>query len=231
MSFESFSALLSGSLGAALAAGFLAGFVFSFNPVALGAIPVSLAYVTRSRATREAVRYGTLFVAGLLVTHLIIGVIAGLGGLWVRGLLGRTWGFVLGPLLIVLGLVWAGWMRLPAFALRLRAKRATSMWGALALGVPFAVAVCPVCSPALAVLVGVAAGSSSPLIGGALLLAFGLGRAIPIALGAYAVAWLEHLKGLARFQRSFELLGAVLLIASGLYMLNAVLFIVPALAI
>ena len=123
MSSESFSALLSGSLAAALSAGFLAGFVFSFYPVALGAIPVSLACVTRSRATREAVRYGTLFVAGLLVTHLLIGVTAGLGGLWGRGLLGRTWGFVLGPLLIVLGLVWAGWVRLPAFALRRRAKR------------------------------------------------------------------------------------------------------------
>ena len=230
MSIESLSALLSQSLAAALALGFVSGFVFSFNPVALGAIPVSLAYVTRSRATREAATYGTLFIVGLLVTHLAIGVIAGLGGLWVQTLLGRTWGLILGPVLIVLGLVWAGWLRLPAFALKIRAKRATSMWGALALGVPFAVAICPVCSPALAVLVGVSASTSSPLIGGALLLAFGLGRAIPIALGAYAVGWLEHLKGLARFQRTFEVAGAVLLIASGLYMLNSALFIVPALA-
>jgi cytochrome c-type biogenesis protein len=230
MTPESISALVSQSLPAAMAAGFIAGFLFSFNPVALGAIPVSLAYVTKSREAREAALYGTLFLAGLVATHLALGVVAGLGGLWVKSLLGRGWGLIVGPVLIALGLVWVGWLRLPAFAMNLRPKRATSTWGALTLGAIFTVAICPICTPALAVLVGVAAASSSLLVGGALLLAFGLGRAIPIALGAYAVGWLEHLKGLARFQRRFEVIGGVLLMLSGLYMLNAVLFVIPELA-
>lgn len=34
----------------ALGIGFLAGLAFSVNPIALAAIPVSLAYVTRARA-------------------------------------------------------------------------------------------------------------------------------------------------------------------------------------
>src|SRR3990167_5888887 len=38
----------------ALWIGFVTGFVFSFNPVALAAIPVSLAYVTTSRTSRQA---------------------------------------------------------------------------------------------------------------------------------------------------------------------------------
>lgn len=48
--------------------------------------------------------------------------------------------------------------------------------GAIALGVPFSVAICPFCTPALIVLLGVAASIGSPLFGTTLLLAFALGR-------------------------------------------------------
>lgn len=56
--------------------------------------------------------------------------------------------------------------------------------GAFLLGVPFALAVCPFCTPALVVLLGVSAGIGSPRFGTALLLAFAPGRAVPILLGA-----------------------------------------------
>ena len=46
-----------------------------------------------------------------------------------------------------------------------------------ALGIPFSVAVCPSCTPALVVLVGAAAASGSPLFGGAMLISFAIGRA------------------------------------------------------
>jgi cytochrome c-type biogenesis protein len=96
--------------------------------------------------------------------------------------------------------------------------------------VPFAVAICPICTPALVVLLGVAAGIGAPGFGMALLLAFGLGRAIPIVLGAIAIAWLESLSGLSRFHHAFDVGGGILLIASGLYLLNAYFFVVPGLA-
>lgn len=38
---------------ASITIGFTAGFVFSFNPVALAAIPVSLAYVTKAREPKR----------------------------------------------------------------------------------------------------------------------------------------------------------------------------------
>jgi len=104
------------------------------------------------------------------------------------------------------------------------------MWGAFVLGVPFSVAICPVCTPALIVLLGVAAGVGSPLFGVLLLLAFAIGRAVPIILGAWAVGALESLTPLSRSQKLFEILGGVTLILSGLYMLNAYFFVVPALA-
>lgn len=210
--------------------GLVTGFVFSFNPVALAAIPVSLAYVTKARTPRLSTLFGGLFVAGMILTHVALGLAASLGGGWVQHLLGRAWGLILGPWLIALGLIWTGWLRLPLPVLKLRAKRVNSPWGALALGVPFTMAVCPFCTPALIVLLGVAASVGSPLFGMALLLAFALGRAIPIMLGACAVGWLESLSALSQFQKTFERIGAILLILSGLYMLNAYFVVVPSLA-
>jgi cytochrome c-type biogenesis protein len=215
---------------AALMLSFLAGLFFSFNPVALASVPVSLAYVTKARAPRQTLVFGGMFVAGMVLTHVALGAAAGLGGEAVQSLLGRYWGVVLGPWLILMGLMWPGWLRLPFKGLSFRVQRAGGAWGAFALGVPFAVAICPVCTPALVVLLGVVAGVGSPAWGSLLLLAFGLGRAVPIAIGAGAMGWLERLRPLSHYQRVFDIAGGVTLILMGLYMLNAYFFVVPALA-
>lgn len=215
---------------AAVGVGFLAGLFFSLNPVAVAAIPVSLAYVTRARERPTALRFGSMFIVGLLATHAVLGLVAGLGGQSVERLLGRYWGVVLGPLLIVMGLLWPGWIKLRLPALAFRARRVSGSWGAFALGVPFSVAICPACTPALVALLGVVAGIGSPMLGVSILLSFALGRAIPIALGAWGMGWLETLKPLARYQKAFDLMGGVLLILAGLYMLNAYFFFVPELA-
>lgn len=216
---------------AAVGVGFLTGLFFSFNPVALASIPVSLAYVTKARETKQAILFGVMFVVGMLITHALLGFVAGLGGYWVAALLGRQWGLVLGPLLIVLGLTWAGWLRIPLPGLAIKAKRPNAAWGALVLGAAFSVAVCPFCTPTLLVLLGASAGLGSPWIGAALLLAFATGRALPVAFGALGIGWLKNVSLLARFRRTFETLGGLTLVASGLYMLNAYYFWIPGLAI
>ena len=216
---------------AAAGIAFLAGLVFSFNPVALASIPVSLAYVTRGRDKSQAVLFGAMFVLGMILTHVVLGFIAGLGGKWAADIAGRGWGLFLGPLLIVLGLIWAGWLRIPLPSFGFRASRPTFAWGAFLLGIPFAVAVCPICTPALFVLLGVTAGIGSTLLGVVLLLAFALGRTVPLAVGAVAVGWLENLKALSRYRRGFEIAGGVTLIAMGFYMLNAVYIWIPELAL
>lgn len=231
MDIEQLQAVAQQATFASLVIGFTTGFLFSFNPVALAAIPVSLAYMTKAHEPRAALHYAGAFVLGMLFIHIALGAIAGLGGLWVQQLLGRYWGLFLGPLLIVLGLAWPGWIKLPMPQIALRGRRATSVWGAGALGAAFAVAICPFCTPALVVLLGVAASVGSPLFGMTLLLAFALGRAVPILLGAVAVGWLENLSALSRFQKVFEILGGILLILSGLYMLNAYFLVLPGLAV
>lgn len=231
MDIEALRTTLEQATLVSLGAGFLVGFLFSFNPVALAAIPVSLGYVTKAREPKQATLFGGMFILGMVLTHVVLGLTVSLGGQWIQRLFGREWGLVLGPLLILLGLLWPGWIRLPLPAISVRAKRAATAWGAFALGVPFAVAICPFCTPALLVLLGVAAGIGSPPFGTTLLLAFTLGRALPIILGAVAVGWLQSLKGLSRSQNAFEVVGAVFLILSGLYLLNAYFFVIPELAI
>jgi len=215
---------------AAIGIGFLAGFLFSFNPVAMASIPVSLAYVTKAREQKQAILFGTTFIAGMLVVHTVMGFVAGLGGLWVASLVGRGWGLVLGPFLILLGLMWIGWVRLPLPAFTFKGRRPSAALSAFLLGAVFSIAVCPVCTPALVVLLGASMGLGSPWIGAALLLAFAVGRTLPVAIGAISIGWLESLRGLDAYRRVFETVGGVVLILSGLYMLNAYFFWVPDLA-
>ncbi len=215
---------------AAIGLSFLAGLLFSFNPVAMASIPVSLAYVTKARERKQAILFGAMFIVGMLVVHAALGFVAGLGGRWVASLLGREWGLVLGPFLIVLGLMWAGWLRLPLPAFALRAKRPSAVWSAFILGAVFSIAICPVCTPALVVLLGATVGLGSPWIGAVLLFAFAVGRALPVAVGAISISWLENLRGLDSYRRTFETVGGAILILSGLYMLNAYYFWIPTLA-
>jgi cytochrome c-type biogenesis protein len=69
---------------ASLAIGLAISFFFSFNPVALAAIPVSLAYVTKAQAPQRAVLLGSMFVLGMIVTHALLGLVVGLGGGWIQ---------------------------------------------------------------------------------------------------------------------------------------------------
>lgn len=211
---------------AGLGLAFLAGFLFSFNPVAFAAIPVALAYVTRAHEKGRALWMGSAFVAGMVLTHVALGLAAALGGEWVRDVMGRQWGLLLGPVLILLGLLWPGWLTLRLPWRGPRGRPVPGVWGAFLLGIPFTVAVCPFCTPALLVALTAAAATTDPLYGAGLLLAFGLGRTIPVMAGAWSMAWLESLRVASRHRRAFETLGGVMLIGTGLYLLNEYYFFI-----
>ena len=205
---------------------FLAGFLFSFNPVSFASVPVMLAYVTKAHEERRAVLMGSAFVVGMLVTHVSLGVAAALGGEWVKNVMGREWGLVLGPLLIIMGLMWSGIINIRLRWFGVKGKQVTGFWGAFLLGIPFSVAVCPFCTPALLVALTASAAIGSVGFGFALLLAFALGRSIPIILGAWSMGWLESLQILSRHQRGLEIVAGVVLVITGLYLLNEYFFII-----
>lgn len=181
----------------ALAIALVAGLVFSLNPVALAAIPVALAYVTKARRPEQAAVFGAVFVAAMLATHVLLGAIAGVGGRWIEAAIGSWWNLAIGPLLIVLGLMWPGRLRVPLPAFAFRAQRPSGPLGAMLFGAVFSVAICPVCTPALLVPIGVALALRSPLFGALPLLAFALGRALPVAAGTWVVGWARRRPELA----------------------------------
>jgi len=221
-----FKGVLTQASWAGLGLAFLAGFVFSFNPVSFASVPVMLAYVTKAHEERRAVLMGGAFVAGMLVTHVVLGVAAALGGDWVQGIMGREWGLFLGPLLIAMGFMWSGWLniRLPWFGVK--GRKVTGIGGAFLLGIPFSVAVCPFCTPALLVALTASAAIGSVGFGFSLLFAFALGRSIPVMLGAWSMGWLESLKILSRYQKVLETTAGLVLILTGLYLLNEYFFLI-----
>ena len=220
MDIESLRQALSEPSLLGLGVAFAAGFLFSINTVAIAAIPVTLAYVTKAHEPRRALLLGGAFIAGLLVTHIVLGVAAALGGEWVKNAMGREWGLALGPVLILLGLMWPGWLRfrIPWFATR--GKIVSGPWGAFVLAIPFSVAICPFCTPALLVTLTAAAAIGSVPFAVALLGAFALGRSVLIALGAVSLGWLESFRTFTRWQKAFEVIGGLALIVSGAYLIH-----------
>jgi len=206
--------------------GFLAGLVFSFNPVSFASIPVVLAYVTKAHEQHRAVVLGGAFVAGMLVTHAFLGAATALGGEWAQKLMGRQWALFLGPVLILLGLVWPGWLKLRLPWLAVRGRKVSGAWGAFLLGIPFSVAVCPFCTPALLVTLTASSSIGSVPFGIALLTAFAVGRSIPILLGAWSMGWLESLQLLTHHQKKVEIIAGVTLMLTGVYLLYEYLIVV-----
>ena len=92
----------------AIGIGFVAGLLFSFNPVAIASVPVALAYVTKSRDRSQAVRFGLVFVLGMIAMHVALGFLSGLIGRGLEEVIGRPWGVVLGPILIAFGAISLG---------------------------------------------------------------------------------------------------------------------------
>lgn len=223
---SSFKSVLKEPSIVGIAVGFISGLLFSFNPVSFASIPMMVAYVTKAGEKKRAFEMGWAFVSGLIVTHVVLGVAAALGGIWVKSIMGREWGLLLGPLLIFLGLLWPGWIkvRLPWF--QIKGKKATSLWTAFMLGIPFSVAVCPFCAPALVVALSASAAIGSVIFGFTLLFAFAVGRSIPVLLGAWGMGMLESMNVFVKYQRIFEALAGAILIIIGLYLLNEYFFII-----
>jgi len=205
---------------AGIGVSFMTGLVFSFNPVSFASIPVVLAYVTKAHTQSRAILLAAAFVTGMLGTHAVLGVAAALGGEWVKSSIGHEWELLLGPVLILLGLLWPGWIKVRLPWIGLRGRKVSGIWGAFLLGIPFSVAICPFCTPALIVTLTASAAVGSVPFGLGLLLAFALGRSIPILLGAWSIGWLESLKSLQKWQKTMETVAGTTLILVGLYLIR-----------
>lgn len=208
--------------GSALSFGlaFLAGLVLSFNPGSFPTIPVAVGYfASGARDPGHALRLAGALVAGMSAADVLLGVLfAGAGQLAVATFFGPKWGLVIGPVLVLLGLRWLNLVRFRVPILVPRGRKTATYPGAFLLGVPFSLAVCPFCVPALITILTVAAATGRVWYSAGLLLAYSTGRGVPVLAASAGLGALEHLRGMERFVPWVEKGGGALLVAAGGYM-------------
>ena len=128
------------------------GILTSISPCPLATNIAAISYLGKQvQNTKAVLANGFLYTIGRTATYVVLAAIAVTSILSVPELsffLQRNMGKLMGPILIVVGLVLIGVVRLPAFGLAIgekiqeRAQRG-GVWGAGALGMLFALSFCP----------------------------------------------------------------------------------------
>ena len=199
---------------------FLAGLLSFLSPCILPMVPFYLSYLAGvsigemseggkiSPALRlRAVLAASIFAAGILTVFVGLGASASIFGQALR-----DWFDVLrwlaAALIVVMGLHFLGWVRIPILYRQLRAEPGQvadlSLGGAYVIGLAFAFGWTPCVGPVLAAILFTAAGTQTAGQGMALLFAYGIGMTLPFVLAAAFVGPFMRLMG--RFRRH---LGAV----------------------
>ena len=224
---EGIQELLAGSGLPALSA-FLLGLLVSLSPCPLATNVAALAYLgKRADRPEQSLLSGILYAAGRALSYSLVAallVTVGLEASRVSWLLQDAGQYLLGPVLILSGLVVLGAISLPIpggvgdrLAERLAGGGST---GALGLGALFALAFCPY-SAALFFGVLIPMALRSPT-GVALAPVFALGTALPVLVGvALLAAGVSQLARWANSTRSFEPFlrrtAGVILMGAGFY--------------
>ena len=205
------------------------GVLTSISPCPLSTNVAAISYVGRQVGRPGAVLLaGGLYTGGRVLAYLVLGAAAVWSVMSVVALSAFLQGTVhrlLGPLLIVVGLLLLGLLnlKLPGVGVSEELQRRvdrSGVWGAGLLGILFAFAFCPV-SAALffGSLVPLAVDRASPLL---LPSVYGVGTALPVAgfavLLAIGASWLRRaLERVQQVERWARRITAVVFIGLGVY--------------
>lgn len=207
----------------------VAGIFIGLTPGAYLAGPAVLGYLHAGRAGRRGELLGraAAYVVGAALPTAAFGLLVGFFGDVVLAAFSErvvVWYLLVALVAGVNGLLLTGLVvaRVPAYLPVPR--EATSARGAFLLGLPLGLAACPACTPLLFPIATLAATSGGALYGAGLLFLFGLGRGVPILVGAASLGALQRLRRLIPLgvsaQRSA---GWLLLATAALYLLQALL--------
>lgn len=222
--------VLSGSLVAAIPVAMIAGLVSFLSPCVVPLVPSYLAYVSGLSASeivsgrRARVVLGAfLFVAGFTVVFASYGALfGGLGTVLVRH--GDVISQVLGGVVIVLGLMFAGWLPGMSREFRLDVKPSVGLVGAPVLGATFAIGWTACMGPTLAAVQLLAFTEGSAGRGALLSVFYCLGLGIPFLAVAFgysrsmrAIAWIRERQAIVMRVGGLVLIGLGLLLVTGLW--------------
>lgn len=198
-----------GSLALAVPVAVIAGLVSFFSPCVIPLLPGYLSYATglsgADLASGEAARHrgrmllgSLLFVLGFAVVFVLVGAAFGSVGVWLRGWQDEVT-IVLGLILIVLGLVFAGVVPWLQRDWRIHKLPAVGLGAAPLIGALFAIGWTPCIGPTYGVIVNLTFSDATATRGALLSLFYALGLGIPFIVAglAYrrtlgAVAWVRR---------------------------------------
>ena len=218
-----------GSMALALPVALIAGLVSFFSPCVVPLLPGYVSYATGLGAAevvegsprRGRMLAGTsLFVLGFAAVFVLTGVVAGAAGRVLaeyRDVITR----VLGVLIIVLGLIFAGVVKIGQRDLRLHRIPAVGVAAAPLIGVVFALGWTPCLSPTLGVVVNLGFNEGTAVRGGLLGFVYALGLGIPFVLAGLAFTKMASAVAFLRERQQLVMrIGGVLLIIVGLLLVT-----------
>lgn len=146
---------------------FLAGVAMGLAPSSYALYPVIAGYVTGEEGRRSGARgliLSLAFVLGTATVDAALGALFGLAGGVVIETVARyvvLWNAVVALLLLAFGLALLRALKVKWPVLRMTWRRAHSVPGAYALGIPFGLTACPACTPMILPMLGAAAATGS----------------------------------------------------------------------
>ena len=208
------------------------GILTSISPCPMATNIAAISFITRNlKSSKRVLWSGLLYSAGRMLAYVVIAVLA------VASLLSLPetsfylelyMGKIIGPLLIVVGIILLGILPLPFAASlpgsgKLQEKAGKwGIWGAALLGIIFALTFCPL-SGALffGSLIPLAVDGKSALLMPSL---YGLGTALPVIACSFVIAFSVKSLGtffqkLTRIEKWVRTITAVVFIGAGLYLL------------
>ncbi len=207
---------------------FLAGVAMGFAPSSYALYPVIAGYVTGGEqgSAARGLRLSLAFVLGMATVDAALGALFGLMGGVVIEAVARyvvLWSLLVAALLVAFGLALLRVLTVKWPVLRMTWRRAHSVPGAYALGIPFGLTACPACTPMILPMLGAAAATGSWWWGALLMFVFGLARGLPLlALGAGA-GWFGRLGDASRWVPRLQMVaGWLLLLGGGFFLWEAV---------
>jgi cytochrome c-type biogenesis protein len=213
----------------ALPVALIAGLVSFFSPCVVPLLPGYLSYATglgAAEVVEGSPRRGrmlagaSLFVLGFAVVFVITGVVAGSAGRLLaeyRGVLTR----VLGVLIILLGLIFAGLLPIGQRDLRLHRIPAVGVAAAPLIGVVFALGWTPCLSPTLGVVVNLGFNEGTALRGGLLGFVYALGLGIPFVIAGLAFTKMARAVAFLRERQQLIMrIGGISMIIVGLLLVS-----------
>ncbi|MFX4273811.1 cytochrome c biogenesis CcdA family protein [Propionibacteriaceae bacterium Y1685] len=215
----------------ALPVAVLAGLVSFFSPCVVPLLPGYLSYATglgaadvvAGRGRRSRMLFGALgFVLGFALVFVITGTVIGGAGsalLGARDVITK----VLGVVVIIVGLIFAGFIGIGQRDLRLERIPTVGIAASPLLGIVFGLGWTPCIGPTLTVVYSLAYNEGSALRGAVLAFAYAVGLGLPFVIAALAFSRMNRLvRVVQRHQKLIMRIGGISMVLVGLLLITGV---------